>query len=348
MKQTVRYRMIDCLKGIACLAVVLIHYNFADNLGLAVKAMMRFAVPFFFFVSGFFMPDGENMIYRKRTWKKLKHIFSLIVFSSVFYAVYTIVWNKLVFADWSISEYVAEKISFVRCVKLVLSCDPFVYAHLWFLLALVFCYVVFLLFDNYKVSNILWFIAIPLLAMFFVVAEFSQFFGVRSMMPLLGTDVNLMFFNMPILRAMPFFMIGMLVKKNEAVIVDKVSKIPWGFYLIVIISGSALSIYERLCIKDSQYYIGNMMTFACMVCIALAYRDKGNSVLEYIGNKLSLYVYIFHIAVGKALDIVGSKLHITQEPWYLPGRTLGVLVGSLAVAWIAVTISTYRKNPKRV
>ncbi|WP_366934307.1 acyltransferase family protein [Pyramidobacter sp.] len=49
-----RIQSFDALKGIACIAVVFIHYNFPGNLGLAVKAFCRLGVPVFFVISGYF------------------------------------------------------------------------------------------------------------------------------------------------------------------------------------------------------------------------------------------------------------------------------------------------------
>lgn len=50
----IRYRSMDCIKGAACIAVVLIHYNFPGYLGIIIKTLSRFAVPFFFGVSGYY------------------------------------------------------------------------------------------------------------------------------------------------------------------------------------------------------------------------------------------------------------------------------------------------------
>ena len=44
----------DFLKGIACIFVVFIHVKFPGNFGQSVQAIARFAVPFFFMVSGYY------------------------------------------------------------------------------------------------------------------------------------------------------------------------------------------------------------------------------------------------------------------------------------------------------
>ena len=66
-----RFRSIDCMKGISCLAVVLIHYNFPGDLGIAIKTLSRFAVPVFFAISGFFLVSpNDNLCYKDWAIKK--------------------------------------------------------------------------------------------------------------------------------------------------------------------------------------------------------------------------------------------------------------------------------------
>ena len=45
---------LDFLKGIACMFVVYMHCEFPGITGVAVQAISRFCVPFFFMVSGYF------------------------------------------------------------------------------------------------------------------------------------------------------------------------------------------------------------------------------------------------------------------------------------------------------
>ena len=45
---------LDFVKGLACIFVVLMHCEFPGVTGVAVQAISRFCVPFFFMVSGYF------------------------------------------------------------------------------------------------------------------------------------------------------------------------------------------------------------------------------------------------------------------------------------------------------
>ena len=44
----------DFIKGIACICVVFMHCEFPGRLGIAVQAVSRFCVPFFFMLSGYY------------------------------------------------------------------------------------------------------------------------------------------------------------------------------------------------------------------------------------------------------------------------------------------------------
>ena len=45
---------LDFIKGIACIFVVFFHCSFPGIMGMSIAAVGRFAVPFFFMVSGYF------------------------------------------------------------------------------------------------------------------------------------------------------------------------------------------------------------------------------------------------------------------------------------------------------
>ena len=59
MIQCRRQSGFDIVKALACVAVVLIHYNFKGDVGGVVKSLCRFAVPVFFMISGFFLASFE-------------------------------------------------------------------------------------------------------------------------------------------------------------------------------------------------------------------------------------------------------------------------------------------------
>ena len=59
---------------------------------------------------------------------------------------------------------------------------------------------------------------------------------------------------------------------------------------------------------------------------------NGLGILSFIGKNLSLYVYIYHIAVGKCFDIVASRHHLWRVEWFQNSRAFMVLGVTLVVS----------------
>lgn len=52
--EKVRQNGFDWFKGCACIAVILIHYYFPNNIGIGIRTISRFAVPVLFYGFGIF------------------------------------------------------------------------------------------------------------------------------------------------------------------------------------------------------------------------------------------------------------------------------------------------------
>lgn len=69
---------LDYLKGIACIFVVFMHCEFPGVMGIAVQAISRFCVPFFFMVSGWFCfrPLDRNAEKNSAAWGGAKLVYN--------------------------------------------------------------------------------------------------------------------------------------------------------------------------------------------------------------------------------------------------------------------------------
>ena len=76
---------IDFFKAIACIGVVLIHCRFPGVVGILIRTIARFAVPFFTMISGFYLISSDTEIVdTTRLKEKIKHILKLIAGAEVF------------------------------------------------------------------------------------------------------------------------------------------------------------------------------------------------------------------------------------------------------------------------
>jgi hypothetical protein len=66
-----------------------------------------------------------------------------------------------------------------------------------------------------------------------------------------------------------------------------------------------------------------------------------NKTLEFIGDKLSLNIYILHIILAKVLGVIILKLGIDQNNIYILVRPIVVVFFTLIVSWILYKIQNY-------
>lgn len=337
-----RWNSLDCLKGIACIAVVLIHYNFPGDFGLAVKSFCRFAVPVFLIISGFFFLSDGKMDDAK-TVKKIRNILYLLMVSALFYACFAFFDYGALNSNFSITGFINERLQGGKIVKLFLTNDPFVYSHLWYMLALVYCYMFCLLvFSKNRELHGAGIIAVVLLVCYTCLQEFASILHVKNSFLIIGTEQYVSLFNLFIFRALPFFMFGVTIRKH----ISKVMNIPLkkGWAIVLFVFGGALAAYEHLNINNAQFFVGNYIQVFALIVMAIKnedYKSKLLGFIGYVGRELSLYVYILHIAIGKSIHIIARMLEISHRKFYLYSRAGLTVAISLLVAYLIVTLMKY-------
>lgn len=331
-----RYPSIDCIKALACIAVVIIHYNFSggsipDVVGLAMKTVCRFAVPVFFCISGFFLSSSKE-IDSSKVIAKLQRIAKLLLISALFYACFTAVYYPISSKNWDMAAFVSERITATKLVKLVFTHDPLVYSHLWFLIALIFCYLFVLLCLNRKNRNCIYVLA-PLCLLAFNAMQEFHILKTSIAVPEMSSRIYL--YNSFLFRALPAFLTGMILRDH----CEKITawKVPTIVFFLLALFGCGLSLIERKLFFESQFYIGSYITWLSLMLWAMCHPNAGNPVLVHIGRDLSMYVYITHIAVGKVIDFLGGRLHMWGHTPYYIARPFVVLLLTLLVAELIFT-----------
>lgn len=310
--------------------MVLIYFNFNGNLGIVVKTFCRFAVPVFFIVSGFFLLSSGQLDDNKVV-NKIRHIFKLLLVAGVFYAIFTLVVNMATNKEWVAKQYALEKLTSDKIVKFFITNDPFVYSHLWFLMALIYCYIFMLLFFG-KSSRLVWvnFFAPLLLIAFNCLQEFNEWVNIKRSAMIPGTEGRIYFFNLFVFRALPFFMFGIILCRYK----EKIAKIRLRniTIIILIVSGGVIAILERFTFGETQFFVGTYLMVAAMFIWAIREPSAGHHILEHIGRDLSLYVYIFHIAVGRVIDTIIGALRLKGAIGYNYSRAFIILLTSILTA----------------
>ncbi len=263
--------------------VVLIHCKFPGNIGLSLQAVARFAVPFFFMVSGYYCFKGGHYpdIYIVR---KILHIAKITFIWYLFYCLFFVVENWLLHSnhtfDFSISHI----------LKVFLFNEPSnVPPHFWFLFALLNVYLLFLFVNKFKIKKF---------AYVFSLIMFVVLIAMQQGMSLMGYSLKPYYFRNFLIEGFPFFMLGHFLHDKEG---------KWSVsnrLLLIIVFISALSsVVESFMFK--RFVKVFLSTYPLVICLFLYAIDNPNrhqGTIQYIGKNLSLPIYILHWMVMMVVD----------------------------------------------
>lgn len=326
-----RWNSLDCLKGIACIAVVLIHYNFTGGqipaqIGTCLKAACRFAVPTFLCISGFFF-TGSSAYSPEKTLGKLKHILKILFFSSCFFAAFSLISYPLLNSTWVYHDFVYTTVTGDKLTKLLLTHDPLVYSHLWYLLATACCYLVLLLFYKPEYHRVFCLLGPVLLVCYSCMQEFKL---LTTSVLLSGMDSRIYLYNSFLFRALPFMLCGMFFRSMLPVI-QRWRRNNLSLVLMVLL-GLGLELLEAKYFGDCQFYLGSYLIVFALMVFALQNPDAHWCWLRHIGRDLSLFIYILHIAVGKSVDVIAKYAKWWGKDLYYLSRPVIIMVGTFILA----------------
>ncbi len=143
------------MKFVAALAVIIIHTRFPGKAGEAIDAIARFAVPFFFALSGRYLlrpGDTDASGIRKSTGRHLKGLCATTVIVYLGYTLFSLTYHLSIgggtVASWFSSKYnLSEALCFVlfNSGRFVYD-ESFTFDHMWFLFALIYVYALIYIF----------------------------------------------------------------------------------------------------------------------------------------------------------------------------------------------------------
>ncbi len=342
-----RYDHIDFLKGLACIAVVLIHVHFPRPIEWPVVAACRFAVPLFLVISGYFFTSGGSCSLAS-TGRKLRHSLVLGIWATVALAFLALVQGWLdprLSATWFFRSYATPKDA--ACF-FITNAPPSPIVHLWFLWALVYCYLFALIwFGNGKRLWTTGPIGLILLVGMVLSQEFAHSLPFNPAIPFRGMPVRLCV--LFVFRALPFFLLGIWLRTHEAIV--RCCALPTWAYAAFALLGEIVAVAEWRLFGVAQFYLGTYLTVAALFAWAIRDPEGGWRPIVFIGRRLSLLVYILHIAVRDFLALLLRELHIDQMSlvrWTLPGIvvTLSLLV-AFVLDWVWQRAETTKQAPLR-
>ena len=140
---------LELIKLLAAYMVVFVHVPFYGKAGSIIDALARFAVPLFFFISGFFSYEISLEKIKKRT----KRIVIITAFSSALYFLFRIA-LLLWFENMSaVVSYFKGLLEIKSIINLIVFNLPFSSGHNWYLLALIYVYIIFYFITKFRLKE---------------------------------------------------------------------------------------------------------------------------------------------------------------------------------------------------
>lgn len=321
----------DCLnvwKGIAAFAVVLIHCTLPGVPGEIIKGIARFAVPLFFLISGYFAYGREDAVLRRREI----HILRLYVGAVAVYYL------------WAASRYFLSQRTFAqmgaelfpdggRTVSDLLFFNRTAMApHLWFMGALVYCYLFYRLLARKRLEERAYLLIPVLLAANLLLGEGRG---------LTGIAVPVRWIRSFWLTGFPFFLWGSWFACREK---QGRLQLHRGAGMALVAGGMLLSSVECLWSGYDELYVGSILTAGGLFSLALAFADLGKgSLLARIGERDSANIYLWHMLLRNfaALAFLMAGVYETMACQLL----MPFLVGAASTALAELM---YRRKKKGV
>ncbi len=301
----------DCLnlwKGIAAFSVIWLHCGFfLGDKGKILSSLARFAVPFFFLVSGYFA-SGRN-------WKTIRrravHILRLLLLGNAVYLLWELLQGETLASIFGTKNWVTD--------FLLWNYSPTA-PHLWFLGALLYCYLFygFLLYAGWeKKADFL----IPLLL------GANLLLGEGRV--LLPVALRVRCIRSFVFTGLPFFLWGCKLAEKES----RRSDLP---AVVVIVLGGILAAAEQGLTGYEELHLGNILMAGGIFRLALARPELGQgSRLTRLGEVLSGSIYLWHLLVRDAVKIIWTLLKFPRG-----GNIYGILGVVLVMAGSVILSET--------
>ncbi len=313
---------IYALKFIACLFVITIHARIPGVFGDMIFSVSKFAVPFFFVVSGRFLLTKRDAP-AAATTKEIREtvtqrLYKLLKITGIVYLSYTIF--SLCYylpKGWSIQDWLKDKYNAFESSRFFLFNssryiydDSYVFDHMWYLFALIYVYLLIIIFAPVLRK---WYKALVVILLGLL--YFGQL--LRIVYPIRPFDISISTWYVLrnwLLVGMPYVLMGVIFadyieKKKSSLTENEYSKFTEKLFspsLAAIISGIIMSYIEMLIFGGAEVYIGSTIIVVGLLFMSES-RGNAGAVLPWLGKEASSMIYFYHVMVISILDILSQN-----------------------------------------
>lgn len=283
-----RNQSMEVCKLIASFFVICIHCNFPGRIFIMLNAVARFAVPFFFAVSGYFSYQVRADIIRKR----IIGIVKLLLFATLLYILFEAYCCRHVH-DQSILESFREKLPLRSLFSfLLLNMHP-IAGHLWYLNAIICCYLVFYFYTKWGEGTSDY---RPLYAVGFLL--FLAFLFLDSFLPAAHIHVQNPLYRNSLFFGFPMFSLGLFLREYHSKVL-RLFPLTKSRFCVAITTGIALTLFQRYGTENLELPIGMVIcVFAILLLCIQTPQITQQPILSFLISKfgsLATTIYVVHL-----------------------------------------------------
>lgn len=306
------------------------HCSFPGTIGKLINYSFKFNVSVFFMISGFFLFSLSSLDECKKIKKQISKIIKILSFSFLFYGIIRLLQDCFFFETNSLKAWLERYFLPLSSIPHKLVFGNFFNGTLWYLYALFWAYIILLITTHItKIKRITWLSPILLsihiiLRIYIKKNNYSWY--------------DSSYFCSFILYALPFMLLGYYFAQKKQEISKNIGNKE---LLLFAIGGFLLQFIEYSIFKQASLFFGTVIYSSSLFLLAIKHPFlKINKYLNYIGEKLSMPIYIVHFSVILFLEKI--KLS-TFSSWIIPFIAIIISI-CLAVLW--VYLSSHLKNLK--
>ncbi len=317
---------LNLLKGFACIGVVFIHVQFPTLFGQIIRYMAGFAVPVFYMTSGYYdYNKGEDVI-KTRLFKIIK----IFIVGYCYFFLYQIIYNSL---NHTLGTWFADNFNWLTPVKYIVFCTIDFATPLWYMIAMIEVYICWLIIVKKGKEQA-------------AAAIMPVLFILRMILTGYCETVHLeWFWKIHFLTdGMSWFLLGYYLHDPKSRWIRELSSLK---LVIIAAAGCVFVLFPAIVNPQIRLNVIGIIPYS-LALFALTLKSSGNSIckpMEFIGEKLSLYLYILHLVIAYALEAIltAAGFDITNYV-YAWMRPVIVLAIALTASYIIYRLMDKRKQ----
>ena len=292
---------IDVLKFLLAVLVVFLHVHTPYQ--EYIQPLTRCAVPCFFIISGYLIFADDKLKFENKLKSGIIKIFRIFVWSNLFFAMIRI-FQAFKDNDFSFLNFEAFAKFFL------LNESPFGF-HLWYIGAYLYTLIIVLFLTKNNRLNYAYWAILPLLIVDLCFGKYSLVLWKKEFSYILVRNF--------ICVGLPYFSIGMLIKHLK-------EKVLCFNYLQIFTLGGVIfltSLMEKKLLVELNLnatrdnYISSTFLAISLFLLFLSTKQTKVSILSALGEKDSLYIYIFHPKIPFFASNIREKYFISS-PGLIP------------------------------